>query len=153
MKIDPMYKWWKKTIGTPVEMQIGFRAGEERRAKNMLDKCVDGLRQYNKKGWQKPLFPLIDNGIRRDHIVEYWKGSPVPFAVQNNCVGCFHRNALVLRKKFDDHPDKMQWFKKQESLTGNQFKNEISYKDIERHKPQAEINFDDWGCDSGYCGL
>jgi len=153
MKIKPMFDWWKSTISEPVEMQIGFRQGEERRAKNMLDKCVDGLRQYGKTGWQKPMFPLIENGIKRDRIVKYWEGLDVPFAQQNNCVGCFHRNALVLRKKFDDHPNKMQWFKEQEDRTGNQFKSEISYTNIEKHRLQVEINFDDWGCDSGYCGL
>jgi len=153
MKIDPMFRWWKDTIGEPVEMQIGFRQGEERRAKNMLDKCVDGLRQYKKTGWQKPAFPLIDNGIKRDTIVKYWNDIPVPFAKQNNCVGCFHRNPLVLRKKFDEHPNKMQWFKDQESRTGNRWKSELSYSDIEKHRPQQEINFEEWDCDSGYCGL
>ena len=153
MKIEPMFQWWKETIGEPVEMQIGFRAGEERRAKNMLDKCVDGLRQYNKVGWQKPVFPLIHNGIKRDTIVEYWDDIPVPFAKQNNCVGCFHRNALVLRKKFEDHPNKMEWFKNQELRTGARWKSEISYSKIQQHKPQAEINFEEWGCDSGHCGL
>jgi len=153
MKIEPMFSWWKDTIGEPVEMQIGFRAGEERRAKNMLDKCVHGLRQYNKVGWQKPVFPLIENGIKRDTIVKYWDDIPVPFATQNNCVGCFHRNPLVLRKKFDEHPNKMQWFKQQELQRGARWKNEISYSEIEKHKPQAEIDFEQWGCDSGYCGL
>ena len=36
MKIQPMYNWWKEKIGEPVKMQIGFRAGEEARAKRML---------------------------------------------------------------------------------------------------------------------
>ena len=153
MKIEPMFRWWKDKIGEPVEMQIGFRQGEERRAKNMLDKCVDGLRQYKKTGWQKPAFPLIDNGIKRDTIVKYWDDIPVPFAKQNNCVGCFHRNPLVLRKKFDEHPNKMQWFKDQEQRTGARWKSELSYSDIEKHRPQHEINFEEWDCDSGYCGL
>ena len=153
MKIEPMFKWWKETIGEPVEMQIGFRQGEERRAKNMLDKCVDGLREYKKVGWQKPSFPLIDNGIKRDRIVKYWEDILVPFAKQNNCVGCFHRNPLVLRKKFDDHPEKMEWFKSQEVKHGGRWKSELSYSEIQKHKPQTEINFDEWSCDSGHCGL
>ena len=119
----------------------------------MMEKCVDGLRQYGKVGWQKPTFPLIDNGVKRDQIVSYWKDKPVRFAVQNNCVGCFHRNPLVLRKKFDDFPSKMQWFLNQEARTNNQFKKEASYQEIANHRPQIEIDFEDWGCDSGYCGL
>ena len=154
MKIKPLFKWWKENIGEPIEMKIGFRAGEERRASGMLEKCnEEGLRAYNKTYWQKPVFPLIEDGIKRDRIVEYWKDIPIPFAEMNNCVGCFHRNPLVLRKMFDKHPNKMQWFIDQEKRTGAQWKSEVSYSQIQKHQPQSEINFDEWGCDTGYCGL
>ena len=154
MKIKPMFNWWKNTIGDPVQMQIGFRAGEEKRATRMLDACdQNGLRAYGKTPWQKPVFPMIDNGIRRDQVVNYWKEKPVRFAPQNNCVGCFHRNPLVLRKMFDLHPAKMQWFADMETRKGAQWKSEISYTDIAKHRPQAEIDFEEWGCDSGHCGL
>ena len=154
MKIKPMHKWWKDTIGEPVKMQIGFRAGEEKRAARMLDACDEnGLRAYGKTPWQKPVFPMIDDGIRRDKVVEFWKGKPVRFAKQNNCVGCFHRNPLVLRKMFDLHPEKMGWFADMEERKGARWKSEMTYRDISKHRPQAEINFEEWGCDSGYCGL
>jgi len=154
MKIKPMHKWWKETIGEPVEMQIGFRAGEEKRAGRMLDACDEnGLRAYQKTPWQKPVFPMIDNGIRRDQVVHYWKDKPVRFAPQNNCVGGFHRNPLVLRKMFDLHPQKMAWFRDMKTRKGAQWKSEISYADIAKHRPQAEIDFEEWGCDSGHCGL
>ena len=149
-----MFKWWRATIGEPVKMQIGFRAGEEARAKRMLDKCDDnGLRKYNKTPWQMPVFPMIKDNIRRDTVVNYWKDKPVRFAPQNNCVGCFHRNPLTLRKMFDLHPNKMQWFIDMEDMKGAQWKSELSYKDIAKHRPQVEIEFEEWGCDAGYCGL
>ena len=154
MKIKPMFDWWKKNFNEPIQMNIGFRAGEDRRAKNMLDRCnEDGLRAYNKTYWQKPNFPMINDNVHRDKVVKYWKDKDVRFAVQNNCVGCFHRNPLVLRKMFDLHPNKMQWFIDEELRKNGQFKSEMSYSDIKKHKLQTEINFDDWGCDSGYCGL
>lgn len=154
MKIKPMFNWWKTTIGEPVEMQIGFRAGEENRAKRMLDNCDEnGLRAYNKKPWQKPVFPMIADNVRRDAVVNFWRDKPVRFAPQNNCVGCFHRNPLTLRKMFDLHPKKMEWFVNMEKAKGAQWKSEMSYLDISKHKPQVEINFEEWGCDSGYCGL
>lgn len=154
MKIKPMFQWWKNTIGEPVEMQIGFRSGEEKRASRMFDNCdADGFRAYGKTPWQKPVFPMIDDGIRRDKVVEFWKGKPVRFAKQNNCVGCFHRNPLVLRKMFDLHPEKMEWFADMEERKGARWKSEMTYRDISKHRPQAEINFEDWGCDSGHCGL
>lgn len=153
LKIKPLFNWWEQNVKEPVAMQIGLRHGEQRRAENILDKCVNGLRQYNNVGWQYPVFPLIEDGIRRDTIVEYWNNIPIPFAKQNNCIGCFHRNPLVLRKKFEDHPKKMAWYVEQEEKTGGRWKREVSYKDIKKHRPQAEIKFEEWPCDSGYCGL
>ena len=47
MKIEPMFYWWAEHIGEPIEMRIGFRANETRRAKNMLDRCnADGLSEF-----------------------------------------------------------------------------------------------------------
>lgn len=154
MKIRPMFRWWKEKVKEPIEMRIGFRAGEEQRAGRMLDNCDEnGFRCYGKVPWQKPAFPMIDNGIRRDQVVNYWKDKPVRFAEQNNCVGCFHRNPLVLRKMFDKHPNKMQWFLDMETRKNARWKSEASYEEIKNHKPQAEIDFEEWGCDSGYCGV
>lgn len=155
MKIEPMFNWWQENFEDPIQMNIGFRAGENRRAKNMLEKCnEEGLRAYGKTFWQKPVFPMIDDNVHRDKVVNFWKGKDVRFAVQNNCVGCFHRNPLTLRKMFEIHPNKMEWFIKEEARKGNKFKSEITYKEIKAHRPQHEINFEDFGdCDSGYCGL
>ena len=154
MKIKPMFEWWRKVIGKPVEMRIGFRAGEEQRAHRMLAACdQNGLRAYRNTPWQKPVFPMIDGGVKRDKVVLYWREHAVRFAPQNNCVGCFHRNPLVLRKMYDLHPKKMQWFANMEKVKGARWKSEVSYEQIKRHRLQAEINFEDWGCDSGHCGL
>jgi len=154
MKIKPMFDWWKANFEEPIEMRIGFRAGENKRANNMLERCnKDGLRAYNKTFWQKPIFPMIEDNIHRDKVVNFWRGKPVRFATQNNCVGCFHRNPLTLRKMFELHPNKMEWFIDMEKIKGAQWKSEISYKEIKAHKPQHEIDFNDWSCDTGYCGL
>ena len=61
---------------------------------------------------------MIEDRIRRDHVVEFWKDKPVRFAERNNCVGCFHRNPLLLRQMFDKHPEKMEWFSAQERIEG-----------------------------------
>lgn len=154
MKIRPMFEYWKRTHGEPVDMLIGFRSGEENRSKRMLDNCDEnGLRSYNKTPWQKPVFPMVEEGIKRDRVVSFWKDKPVRFAPQNNCVGCFHRNPLVLRKMFDLHPEKMAWFADMERRKNAQWKSEITYEEISRHNPQHEIDFEEWGCDSGHCGL
>ena len=171
MKLRPMYRWWKETIGEPVNMQIGFRAGEERRAVRMMERCnEDGLLEFkdvigkhsngNNKwatmAWQKPSFPMIEDAIHRDKVVEFWDDIPVPFAQRNNCVGCFHRNPLLLRKMWDKYPNKMEWFAAQERVKGKgQWRHgESSYDHIKKHRLQHELSFEDFSdCDSGHCGL
>jgi len=170
MKLRPMHRWWKETIGEPVKMQIGFRAGEERRAVRMMERCnQDGLLEFkdvigkhsngNNKwatvAWQKPVFPMIDDGIHRDKVVEYWNDIPIPFAERNNCVGCFHRNPLLLRKMWDKYPEKMEWFASQERKEKKgQWRSDMTYDKIKKHRLQHELSFDDFSeCDSGHCGL
>ena len=170
MKLRPMHRWWREKIGEPIKMQIGFRAGEERRALKMLERTnEDGLNvikdvvgqhssgrnKWAEVPWQKPIFPMIKDGIYRDHIVEFWKEKPVRFAERNNCVGCFHRNPLLLRQMFDKHPEKMEWFAAQERREGKgTWRSEMSYDEISRHRLQQQFDFgDEDGCDSGHCGL
>lgn len=168
LKINPMFYWWAETIGDPVEMQIGFRANEQSRAKRMKDKLNEngllefkatfeknkrGQNKWEQVGWQKPVFPLIENPTYKDEIEQYWGFRPVQFAPLNNCVGCFHRNPLLLRKMFEEHPNKMNWFEQQEKgrLKGY-WRSDTSYEKIKNHSLQQELSFDDFSeCDSGYC--
>lgn len=168
MKLRAIFRYWKANINEPVEMQIGFRANEQRRAKNMLERAnsngllefkdivgkhKDGRNKWDTVEWQKPVYPLIDSNIYRDNITAYWKDKPVRFAALNNCVGCFHRNPLLLKKMFILHPEKMRWFKEQEK-NGAKWRSDLTYKQIDKHKPQTVINFNDLtSCDTGYCGL
>jgi hypothetical protein len=171
MKLKPIFYWWAETIGEPIRMQIGFRANEGKRAKTMQAKTNEnGLLEFkatfgkNARGqnkwemveWQKPSFPLIDNGIFKDEIQAYWdKHTDVYFAPFNNCVGCFHRNPIFLRKMAEEHPEKMEWFAKQEERERKgQWRSDVKYRDIIKAKLQMELSFDDFSdCDSGYCGL
>lgn len=172
MKIEPMFQWWYKNIGEPIIMQIGYRANEQERAASMMAKCVDGFSPYKtsvqklKDGrnkwevfyWQKPEFPLVMDGIRKDDIKKYWEGKPVRFAMYNNCVGCFHRNPAFLRFMYQEHPTKMDWFEKQEggksgywvSINGQV----VKYERIKKMLPQATLFDKDFTpCDAGYCGF
>jgi len=173
MKLQPIFNWWKKTINEPVIMRIGFRANEMKRAKTMLEKTNEkGILEFrdiigkskngtrNKWGnieWQKPEFPLINDAIFKDTIENYWKDKPVRFAYMNNCVGCFHRNEILLKYMSEKHPNKFQWFCDQENKGGygkRSFKNGMTYDKIKKWKTQLELFDDDFNdCDSGYCGL
>jgi len=171
MKIEPMFYWWAENIGEPTETRIGFRANETRRANNMLERCnEDGLDIYKatfekhpdgRNKWvdvpyRKPSFPLIQDNIRKDQVEEYWKDKPVRFAWMNNCVGCFHKTPLLLRKMFDKHPNKLEWFAKREreSINGASWRSDVLYDDVKKWNSQFELFDDDFNeCDSGYCGL
>lgn len=172
MKLKPLFQWWQSTINSPVEMRIGFRANEQKRAKRMIEKTnANGLSEFktiigqSKNGrnkwknieWQKPSFPLIKDSIFKDNIIEYWKDKPVKFAMMNNCIGCFHRNEILLKFMSIQHPNKFDWFCNQEQNTGyniRTFKNGISYKKIKNYNMQHELFESDFNdCDSGYCGL
>lgn len=171
LKLVPMFEWWYKNINEPVEMRIGFRANELKRAKRMNDKLNEngllemkatvekhpnGRNKWKNFQWQKPVFPLIKDEIFKDKIEIFWKDKPVRFAWMNNCVGCFHRNEILLKKMFEKHPNKMQWFSDQEigRNVKDTWRTGITYEKIKNHKLQFELFDDDFNdCDSGYCGL
>jgi hypothetical protein len=169
MKTLPILYWIYETIKQPVYMKFGFRANETNRAKNMMakidedgfvkvkatfSKLKDGRNSWSEYKYCKPLFPLIDDNIYKDNIEAFWVGKPVRFAYMNNCVGCWWRSELLLKKMFEMHPNKMNWFAKQEEQRKGTFKTGITYNKIKNHKLQTELNFNDFNeCDSGYCGL
>lgn len=171
MKMQPLFDWWKENINEIVEMRIGFRANETRRAKKMLEKTnengfstfktIVGKRKTQNKWadieWQKPVFPLIEDNIYKDKVEKFWKDKPVRFAYMNNCVGCFHRNEVLLKLMSEKHPNKFQWFINAEDGNGynvRTFKMDINYQQIKNSFKQTQLFEDDFNeCDSGYCGL
>ena len=171
LKIKPIFDYWRENINEIVEMRIGFRKGEEKRANRLIDKLNNGVdemktivgkrgtqNKWGMIGWRKPKFPLIDDGIKAIDIDKYWKQNKwVGFekGYYNNCVGCFHRSPLFLNKMAQEHKNKMEWFAKMEKQNKpNTFIKGIKYKEIINWNMQTELSFDDFSeCDSGFCGL
>tara|TARA_R100000734_G_scaffold3152_1_gene2956 strand:- start:1512 stop:2375 length:864 start_codon:yes stop_codon:yes gene_type:complete len=175
MKIIPIAEWWYKNISTPIEMRIGFRANEMRRAKTMqektnknglqsnkfkIGKSKNGNNKWKEIEWRKPTFPLIEDAIFKDNIVEFWKNKKVRFAFNNNCIGCFHAEPLFLKHQSLKHPNKFNWFIEQEKKSMKDYKGrtwlmkKLTYEQIKNYKTQIELFDDDFnGCDSGSCGL
>jgi hypothetical protein len=123
-------------------------------------KSKNGVRnRWSKIEWQKPVFPLIQDGVFKDNIEEFWKGKPVRFSYMNNCVGCFHRNEILLKHMSIREPEKFEWFAKQERGILKKYdtwrqSGHITYDKIKLHKMQHELFDDDFNeCDSGYCGI
>jgi hypothetical protein len=188
LKLKPIFNWWLENINEVVEMRIGFRANEVNRKlgqdeklnengflemPHSFSKSKGGRNKWTNVEWQKPIYPLIENNIYKDQIQSFWKDKPVAFAPINNCVGCFHQNLILLRKRFEWHPEKMEWFVSKEGyknivnkteknkhnknifLAGQSY--QISYEEIKKIANQSalfDINESDFNeCDSGYCGL
>jgi len=169
MKVRPIAQHVVEKIGAPVVMRFGYRASEQGRAKKMLERCnEDGLivaKVIYKRGkrnrwaevpYQKPEFPLIADNVRRDTIVNYWRGKPVKFAVLNNCVTCFHRNAMALNQLAQLHPEKFEYWAQLEQDTGGRFKTDVTYREIIDYRTQLSLplaDIEDEACGTGYCGL
>ena len=154
-------------------MLIGYRAGENKRVDKMKAKLnPNGLLEFKAtfekhttgsyKGknkwevieWQIPCFPMVSDNIYKDHVYNFWQGKPVRFAPRNNCVGCFHRNPILLRKMYEYHPQKMEWFASKEGGKNGFWRSDLSYKKIFKHNLQLELSYDDFSrCDDGFCGL
>jgi hypothetical protein len=167
MKIKPIAQWCYENTELPVQMRIGFRANEVSRANRMIERQINGIENFkfkvgNKNGrnkWKElpyriAEFPLIKGAIFKDTIENFWKDKPVRFAYQNNCVGCFHRNELMLKHMSNKAEKQFNWFIEMEQKNGCTFKSGITYEKIKNYKTQLELFDNDFtDCDSGYCGL
>lgn len=169
MKIIPIFEFLRKNTKLPVEMRIGYRPNEIKRAERMLDRAnedgielfktvIDDTGKRNKWGeipYRKAKFPLIEDNITKDRIYEYWKDKPVRFAYRNNCVGCINRQPLMISHMVTKDKKKVEWFDKQEKLTGNRFLTDVTFEEILKFNQQGTLfNDDDFNeCDSGYCGI
>ncbi len=61
---------------------------------------------------------------------------------------------MLLSHMSKRHPEKMDWFARQEEGNKGRFKSEVSYREIMNYKTQIQLFDDDFNeCDSGYCGL
>ena len=170
MKTMPIAQWRYNNIEGDLAMRFGFRANEQSRAKTMNDKLNErGMTEVkiitgrtktgNRNRWGvidycKPEFPLIEDGIFKDTIEEFWKDKPVRFAYMNNCIGCWWRGPMLLKHMADKHPEKMDWFARQEENNKGNFKSDVSYREIISYNSQFTLFDEDFSeCDGGYCGL
>jgi|TARA_R110001606_G_C15259018_1_gene638239 hypothetical protein len=170
MKTMPIAQWRHKNIEGDAEMRFGFRANEQSRAKTMTEKLnergmtevkivVGRTKTGTRNRWGvidycKPSFPLIEDAIFKDTIEEFWKDKPVRFSYMNNCVGCWWRAPMLLKHMADRHPEKMDWFARQEEGNKGNFRSDVSYREIISYNSQFNLFDEDFTeCDGGYCGL
>ena len=171
MKTKPIALWIYENLKEAPIMNFGFRSNEHSRAKRMIErknkngyvevKIIVGKHSSGRNKWKTinyciPDFPLIKDGIYKDQIENYWKDKQVRFAWMNNCVGCFHKEPALLRKMWDKHPNKLEWFasKERDSINKATWSEFFTYDQIKELNSQIQLFDDDFNeCDSGYCGI
>jgi len=167
MKLEPIFNFLNDRKLLPVEMNIGYRPNETTRAESIMSRADEnGLEHFktivgksksrNKWGeipYRRVKFPLIEDNITKDVIYNYWQNKPVRFAYKNNCVGCVNRQPLMISHMATKDFNTVNWFNKQEKITGNRFLKDISFEQILKYSNQINLfedeDFSD--CDSGYC--
>lgn len=169
MKLEPIFNYLRENTELPIEMRIGFRPNEISRAETVLKRADEnGIEHFktiigerktqNKWGeipYRKVTFPLIKDNISKDTIYNYWNNKPVRFAYRNNCVFCVNRQPLMISHMAQKELRKVEWAKKMEQKTGNQFINGFPMKSILNFSIQGQLFSDDDfnECDSGFCGI
>jgi hypothetical protein len=161
MKIRPIFDWWFKNINEKVKMGIGFRYDEKERAdrlstsfKGIIGKSINGNRnKWGEVEWREGYFPLIQDRITHLQVKRWADSTKLIFPADSNCVGCFHKPKQQLRKNWDEHTEKMQWFSNFEK-TGKSFwkDDKITYEQIKKLGVQQDFNFGTGsGCQAGFC--
>lgn len=158
MKLRPIFEWWQKNIGEKIKMGIGYRYDEIERKERFSTtfKGVVGKRGTRNKWedieWREGWFPLIDDRILYHKIIDWANNSGIIFPEDSNCVGCFHKRDMQLRKNWDDNPEKLKWFSEQEKKGKGTWKNGITYDKIKTLSIQQDFIFGGGsGCQAGYC--
>jgi len=147
----------------PVFMNQGIRIDEFERAKKNYNreyrnKIITSRSKNGKQNkwteyfWAVGNYPLIYDKINHYTIQDFWKNKNIDFPEDSNCIGCFWKDVQQLRKNWDNHHDKMEWFSQQEKRKNHFFKPNIDYDQIKNIGIQQEFNFGTGsGCQAGFC--
>lgn len=139
LKIKPIFEYCFKNFGLVV-MNIGFRYDERNRAKNLLANC-DKAYYFKHKGkkieWRIPNFPLIENFIEHHHILNFF-GNDHTFPAVSNCDFCFFHKISEQLTQYNNHPERIKWWREQEIKTNHTFAKNYSFLDLIDPKKQIQ---------------
>ncbi len=174
LKMQPIFEYLYRNTDFPVKMRIGYRWDEMERANGFdptftyasmcqfREKSVSWINRWQTINWRVGEFPLIEDRISHDKIVNYWKHQGIlDFPEDSNCLNCFWKQPHQLRKNFDTNNAIMQWAKIQEELSVMfrknhdkyyTFKDDYSLRQIEKMNLQLDFFFGTGsGCQAGFC--
>lgn len=180
MKLQPIFDWWFNEIGEKCNMRIGFRFDEFDRMERFFNNSdptnfsipvacsTKGLRRQRHENfnWRYCSFPLVKHSITKKDVNDYWSNNgfiggnlfeerrQIKFPIISNCVGCFHKKVDTLCIMASIHPEKMNWFAKQEDKEmGTWLDSKIKYETIISQENWIPEMLKESGasCDSGGC--
>jgi hypothetical protein len=184
MKLLPIFLWWYMNVGEKCEMRIGFRFDEYKRMERFFNNSdptnfsipisckTYGTKkqQYQNFNWRYCSMPLIENGVTKRQINEYWEQNKIvggtlfypfkeiDFPAISNCIGCFHKSEETLAAMSEINPEKFKWFINQESKgMGTWLDSKVTYQHLmeNRFEMAKEVLYEltvlNQSCDTGGC--
>lgn len=133
LKIDALKRYLRVQGIQSFESYIGFRADETYRATRTKWKPKKVLYKY----------PLIEDGIIKADITEYWKNKPYTLEIPpilGNCVGCFQKGKNVLIMLHKLYPELMNvWIEDEQIVGKKRGKKNFSYIQNMSHTEMRQI--------------
>lgn len=180
LKMQPIFEFLYMRTELPVKMRIGFRHDEDHRANtenttfkfakyakkyagrivNDFDKLqvkyqsyfFDWMYHWETIIWRINEYPLIDDKIDHYHIISYWEDKNIVFPADSNCLNCFWKDPMQLRRNFDTFLPVMLWSMIAEELQGNTFRDDLSFRSIMELPIQNDFFYGTGaGCQAGFC--
>jgi hypothetical protein len=167
LKIIPIFEYCYFKYGK-VKMNIGFRADEpDRILSGEVNTFIEyplscknfGERRFNWSSvdWRETDFPL--RKTFHFEIIKWWKNNLThfDFPKDSNCRGCHHKPEQLIKKNWEETPEILEWFARQEEKeTGRKIHtwkdSMIPYREIFKLNFTEEINFENHTmCNSGGC--
>lgn len=153
LKLEPIfyYCYNLESLQNMVVMNIGFRHDERQRKTKMMTDCDKAYsykipfyydlekQKYRHKSieYRIPNFPLIDNKITNQMIVNFWKQEKWEFPEISNCDFCFFHRINELQRMKDLYPERIKWWIEMEEKIGATFNKNFKMRDID--DPQTSI--------------
>lgn len=172
MKLEPIIYYLYFRYGI-IKENIGFRYDELQRAytikkgqKPQLKKdlffkfpVTASIQGQKRQSWveQKVAekdYPLIWDKIEQRHIQQFWKSkSDFVFPADSNCQGCHHKSPKLIKQNYQNEPEILEWFAKQEEKGKyNTWHDDlIPYRKKFEMEFTGEFDFAGSSCDTGYC--
>jgi hypothetical protein len=166
MKLRPIFDYCNDVLCEFVNMNLGIRYDERERGfdrktgekkedkpfKTIVGEHPNGNNKWAEIIWRNTNYPLIVDKVNHWHVKKWSESSGIIFPPDSNCVGCFWKPPMQLRKNWENEPKKMQWFSNMEKQLIRTFKKEGTYEQFKQIAIQQDFIFGTGaGCTSGFC--